>query len=59
MRPVTKKNVGETIVVQDGTEQTILNDYRKHRESFPALVANLGQYFRIASVIVLVIQICK
>jgi len=44
MRPVTKKNVGETIVVQDGTEQTILNDYRKHRESFPALVANLGQY---------------
>lgn len=44
MRPVAKKNVGETVTLADGTEHTIKEDYKYHRDSLEPLSVNLGQY---------------
>lgn len=44
MRPVTKKQLGEQIVLRNGETVTVENPKRDHREAHPLLVANLGCY---------------
>ena len=44
MRPVVKKNIGETVRLPDETEHTIKEDYKYHRDSLDPLSVNLGQY---------------
>lgn len=44
MRPVTKANVGDTIVLENGLPHTIVVDYIPYQTAKPALIANLGSY---------------
>ena len=44
MRPVEKKNVGDSITLEDGTVVVVKEDYNPHQKARPVLLANLGQY---------------
>ena len=44
MRPVSKKPVGESIELEDGSVHTILEDYNPYGKARPVLLANLGHY---------------
>lgn len=44
MRPVTKKSVGESIKLKDGTLHTIQEDYNPYQDARPILLVNLGRY---------------
>jgi len=44
MRPVTKADVGDTLVLKGGSHHIIRADYSPYRKAKPALRANLGDY---------------
>ena len=44
MRPVEKKNVGDSITLEDGTVVEVKEDYNPHQKARPILLANLGHY---------------
>lgn len=44
MRPVEKKNVGDSIMLEDGTAVVVKEDYNPHQKARPVLLANLGHY---------------
>ena len=44
MRPVEKKNVGDSITLEDGTVVEVKEDYNPHQKARPVLLANLGHY---------------
>ena len=44
MRPVTKKIVGESIKLENGTTHTVQEDYHPYGKARPVLLANLGHY---------------
>lgn len=44
MRPVEKKNVGDSIVLEDSSAVVVCDEYRPHTAARPVLMANLGHY---------------
>lgn len=44
MRPVEKKNVGDSIVLEDSGVVVVCDEYNPHTEARPILLANLGHY---------------
>lgn len=44
MRPVTKKTIGESITLPDGTEHIVQESYHPYGKARPVLLANLGNY---------------
>jgi len=44
MRPVNKKQIGESIALEDGTTHVVQEDYLDYHDARPVLLANLGRY---------------
>lgn len=44
MRPVEKKNVGDSITLEDGTAVEVKENYCSHQKARPVLLSNLGHY---------------
>lgn len=44
MRPVTKKTIGESIMLGNGTMHIIQEEYKPYGNARPILLANLGHY---------------
>lgn len=44
MRPVTKKTIGESIMLGNGTTHVIQEEYKPYGNARPILLTNLGRY---------------
>ncbi len=44
MRPIEKKNVGDSIALEDSSIAVVCDEYKPHTEARPVLLANLGHY---------------
>ena len=44
MRPVTKKTIGESIMLGNGTMHIIQEEYKPYGNARPILLENLGHY---------------
>ncbi len=44
MRPVNKKQIGESIVLENGITVEVSEDYPNYQKARPVLIANLGHY---------------
>ena len=44
MRPITKYNVGDTVIFCDGIKHVVSEDYNPYQSAKPILVSNIGDY---------------